>query len=659
MARRAHPFLHPLPLAFAALWATAAVAQEAPGDDTGELVLDTLDVSAARAGEGADARGVVGRDSLLGPYQGAGLETVLNGISGVTTATTTGDPALAVSVRGLSGQGRTVVTVDGARQNFARSDHGVSGTFYIDPEMLRSVEVVRGTAGADAAPGAIGGTVALRTIEAADLLAPGATGGGEARVRYGTLTEEPTLHAAYARALGPSATGLVAVTRSAASDYDAGDGERVRAADTLRSGLAKLAFVLDGGQSLTLGYSALGSDFRTGLDSGYPRRNEVDVSNATLDYEDGPAELTLYRTRTKLSQRRLDDDLAPTGPWRSYDTTTVGLRAGTSHDLSLGPTDHTLRFVAEAFRDTVATDDPEAALTGGSLTASGERRIASLLVEDTLQLGPDTRLALSLRYLDYRLESPDGQVSDASVSPSVTLERRILGGLAVYGTLARASRPPTLSETLVNGTHPPPATFDIRPNPALEPERALTAEVGATVTLGGLLIPGDTLDARVAAYRNDVDGFIGLVQKGTLFDAWFEYENIDDVRINGVELDLTYDAGRVFGSLSGQLMDGENRSTGEAVSGIPPSRLVLTGGVRDRDRALEAGARLSVVGSREDGTLSSRAWTTLDLFLTRDLGPHASLGLALNNVTDETYTPYLATEPSPGFNALASLSITF
>ena len=438
-----------------------------------------------------------------------------------------------------------------------------------------------------------------------------------------------------------------------------GDGATIQARESLRSGLAKLGFVLDGGQSLDIGYSALRSNFHTGLDTGFPRRDEVETSNATLAYAAGPGELTLYRTRTKLSQQSLDAARAPVGPWRSYDTTTTGLRSSTTLDFSLGPTDHALGIVAEAFRDDVVTDDPDAALTGGSLTPSGERQIASLLIEDSVWLGLDTRLALSLRYLDYRLESPDADVSDASLSPAVTLERHVLGGLTLYGTLASASRPPTLSETLVNGTHPPPASFDIRPNPGLKPERALTTEIGATFSFDGIVTPGDTLDARLAVYRNDVDDFIGLVQKGTLFNAWFQYENIDEVRIAGVELEIAYDAERVFGSLSGQIMEGTNRTTGEPVSGVPPNRVVLTGGLRSADRTLEAGARLSLVGSREDGTLSSQAWTTLDLFLTRDLGSRASFGLALNNVTDATYTPYLNTQPSPGFNALASLSVTF
>lgn len=617
----------------AATLVAAGAAAQTPGD--GSLLLDPLVVTAPAtpaAGEGAGWRTTVESGELLGAWQGAGIATVLNGIPGVTTETSAGDPAIAVNIRGLQGQGRVVVSIDGAPQNFARSDHGANGTFYADPEMLRSMEVVRGPASADAAPGAIGGTLALRTVEAADLIDPDAVQGGEARLRYGDLTADPTLHLAYVRRFGASASALLAFTRAEASDYEAPDGTRVDAAETTRSGLGKIAFSPALGQTVTLSYSA-------------------------LDYDFGSAGLTLFRTESHVAQQSLAEGLRPAGPWRSYDTATDGLRASATRDLALGPTAHAFTVVAEGFRDRVTTDDPNAA--GGSLTPSGERRIGSVLAEDEISLGARSQAILGLRYLGYRLESPDGGVSGSDLSPSLTLQRQVWGGASVYGTLAQAYRPPTLSESLVSGQHPKPADFYIRPNPDLKPERALTAEIGATLALADLVLAGDTLDARIAVYRNDVDDYIGLVQRGTFFDSYFQYDNIDAVRIEGAELEVGYDAQIAFASVSGQLMEGEDRETDEPVSGVPPNRLVLTAGLRNPSQTLEVGGRVNIVGSRADGALSSQAWTTVDLFLTRQIGARGSFGLALNNVTDETYTPYLNTQPSPGFNALASLSIAF
>jgi hemoglobin/transferrin/lactoferrin receptor protein len=229
------------------------------------LVLDQITVAATEGPvAGMAGETTLERDELLGEFQGASLPTILNTVPGVTTETTPGDPAIAVNIRGLQGKGRVVVTIDGARQNFAKSDHGPTGTFYADPEMLRSVEVIRGPAGAGAAAGAIGGTLALRTVEAADLIAPGAAGGGEFRLRYGTLTEAPTVHLAYARELWETSDVLLAFTREQASDYDAGDGTEVWARETGLSGLAKYSVRPTDSQEVTLSWSGIQSTFRTG-----------------------------------------------------------------------------------------------------------------------------------------------------------------------------------------------------------------------------------------------------------------------------------------------------------------------------------------------------------------------------------------------------------
>ena len=389
----------------------------------------------------------------------------------------------------------------------------------------------------------------------------------------------------------------------------------------------------------------------------------MDTTNAVLNWAVDAAgafavDATLYRTVTDVHQQLLDAiGLFPVGPERAYTTTTDGIRATADTGFALGWTDHAVTFVLDAFHDEVTTDDATA--VGGSLTPSGQRRIGSFLVQDAIALTPSTVAIAELRYDSYRLESDDGDVSGSELSPGLTLRQQVGGALTLHATVAQAYRPPTLSESLVNGMHPEPADFFVRPNPNLKPERSLTTEAGATLALADLIRPGDRLDAVLTAYRNDVEDFIGLVEQGTLFDRYLQYDNIDSVRIEGIELEIGYDAERLFGSLSGQIIDGVNRETDAPVSGIAPSRLVLTGGWRNRDLTLEAGARLTAAGSREDGVLSSEAWHTLDLFLTRSLGAHASFGLALNNVTDATYTQYLNTQPSPGFNALASLSITF
>ncbi|MET0743206.1 MAG: TonB-dependent receptor plug domain-containing protein, partial [Microvirga sp.] len=116
-----------------------------PGDaDT----LDTITVTSTKSGENVyeslSGSSVIGRDQIQTQVQPGTVSDVLRLIPGVTTQTDASDPGTGVNVRGLQDYGRVNVLVDGARQNFQREGHGANGTFYFDPEMMKSVDVTRG-----------------------------------------------------------------------------------------------------------------------------------------------------------------------------------------------------------------------------------------------------------------------------------------------------------------------------------------------------------------------------------------------------------------------------------------------------------------------------------------------------------------------------------
>ncbi|MFN7051712.1 MAG: TonB-dependent receptor, partial [Gemmobacter sp.] len=87
-------------------------------------------------------------------------------------------------------------------------------------------------------------------------------------------------------------------------------------------------------------------------------------------------------------------------------------------------------------------------------------------------------------------------------------------------------------------------------------------------------------------------------------------------------------------------------------------RLVMTAGLRSAQGA-EYGARLTAVGAKTSGDFQSGSWNTVDLFLTQPVGAHGSFGFAINNILDEVYTPHLETQPAPGINMQASLTLRF
>ena len=90
------------------------------------------------------------------------------------------------TIRGLSGQ-NVLILLDGARQSFP-SAH--DGRFFVDPELIGSAEVVRGPASALYGSGAVGGVLALESVDADDLLGEDEVWGGRARLGYQSVNEE-------------------------------------------------------------------------------------------------------------------------------------------------------------------------------------------------------------------------------------------------------------------------------------------------------------------------------------------------------------------------------------------------------------------------------------------------------------------------------------
>lgn len=610
-----------------------------------ETVVELDPVILTSAPPEAQGQSRITAEDLEVRHQGDGLPGLLRGLAGVTTQGGFGEDAeTAINIRGLQDFGRVAVTLDGMRQNFARSGHGANGSFALDPEMLREVTVTRGPG---AAAGAIAGAVAMRSVSVEDLLDEGEASGGEVRLRYGNLTATPTLHSALAFRFGERLDLTLAATRSEKSDYNAADGTKVRAHQSTQSHLATLGVNLDSSR-LTFSFGGQSRAYVTGRDSSTPRSNDLTTQNLALGWKSDDVagwsvDGKLYQTSMLLDQTALT-----TGRQRSYDTTTNGALLTANRQIG----DHDLSLRLEAFSDRVITTDP----TTDSLTPSGDRTIWSVSLEDRLDIGPG-QLTLGLSADHYRLSSTAGGTTGAALSPRITLQWPLSETLTLNGGAALAWRPPSLNETLVDGTHPEPADFPVRPNPDLEPERATNMELGLHYENQGIMRDDDNLSLKATLFRNHVSDYIGMVWQGGVFNGYYQYANIARVRIEGIELEADYETGPFFLTLAGQHMTGISLETGDELSRLMPDRLTMTAGHRGDGH--EVGLRFTHSAAKTTGDYATSSWKTLDLFLTKSLSDEASLGLTLNNILDEAYTPHLETRPAPGFNAQASLTLRF
>jgi hemoglobin/transferrin/lactoferrin receptor protein len=150
------------------------------------------------------------------------------------------------------------VTVDGGRQNNKVFHH--NATTLMDPSLLKVVRVDPGVAPADAGPGALAGSIAYETKDARDLLDPGESLGGLAKLSYDSNGDGVTATGT-AYAMGSGFEALAHVNRAVGSDYEAGDGSRMSGTGADLLGLlGKFAYQAPGGDRVELSYERIQDD---------------------------------------------------------------------------------------------------------------------------------------------------------------------------------------------------------------------------------------------------------------------------------------------------------------------------------------------------------------------------------------------------------------
>ncbi|WP_269077540.1 TonB-dependent receptor domain-containing protein [Providencia sneebia] len=112
-------------------------------------------------------------------FRGNSAADFLRGVSGVHLGDIRNGGALDVNIRGLQGQSRVPVIVDGTQQSIDtyRGYAGVQQRSYLDPDLISKVQIDKGPTLATDATGAIGGVVRVTTLQPADVIPKGETFG--------------------------------------------------------------------------------------------------------------------------------------------------------------------------------------------------------------------------------------------------------------------------------------------------------------------------------------------------------------------------------------------------------------------------------------------------------------------------------------------------
>lgn len=117
-------------------------------------------------------------------FKGSSPADMLSGMLNVYSSDARNSGGLDPNIRGIQGPGRVPVTIDGTEQAITiwRGYNGANNRSYIDPNLIGSVQVLKGPNLERNVHSGIGGAVVASTLTVDDVLKPGEEFGGELKV---------------------------------------------------------------------------------------------------------------------------------------------------------------------------------------------------------------------------------------------------------------------------------------------------------------------------------------------------------------------------------------------------------------------------------------------------------------------------------------------
>lgn len=155
--------------------------------DTITVVRETRDEAGKTDVFQKDVSNVYAGKEEIELYKGSSVGDLFKGLNGVYAGDSRNSGALDPNIRGIQGEGRIPLTIDGTEQATSvwLGPAGVANRNYVDPNMISSILVEKGVSATSGASG-IGGSVQIRTLQVEDIVKPGETFGIELKAETAT-----------------------------------------------------------------------------------------------------------------------------------------------------------------------------------------------------------------------------------------------------------------------------------------------------------------------------------------------------------------------------------------------------------------------------------------------------------------------------------------
>jgi hemoglobin/transferrin/lactoferrin receptor protein len=612
------------------------------------------------------------------------------------------DPSTSINIRGLQDFGRVAVIVDGARQNYQRTGHNANGSFFLDPELISSLDIARGPTANIYGSGAIGGVASFSTKDIGDVVRPGERWGADIGGMIGSNKLRGDASAFAGAHVNPNVDVFGGGVYRTQQNYKDGDGTEVgNTWNNISSGLFKLTLRPADGHEIKFGTVVqkdlynIGQNNRGETTTAAPAAAIAgtsvyasDVTNYTntLGWKYSRPDDNLFDWNAKVYFNRTENDqtkiynnrittgsgtctlAAPgnnvsgcVGDPRSYLIDTPGFDIHNTSRLNSGNWRHAFTYGIDGFQDTVSSVD----VRGNSnvTTPGGRRTVSGGFLQWKGNYSSWLEVIGAARYDNYRLNSGSTSSSGSRLSPKITVGVTPIAGVTPYVSYAEGYRAPSITETVISGAHAtgggpalfvcPDGTtgvFCFVPNPNLRPEVGKNKEAGLNLKFDNMFAKEDSFRAKINAFQNDITDYIDAVQYGPVtipgfgtFNQFYQYQNIPSARIHGFELESMYDAGGWFIGVNASLQKGTNSQTGIGLVSIQPRRVTTTAGMRFLDRKLTISGQWASIASNTDipaGYLPSTGYDLINLYASYQASKDVLINLSVDNILDKYYRPY-------------------
>ncbi|PZU07989.1 TonB-dependent hemoglobin/transferrin/lactoferrin family receptor [Sphingomonas sp.] len=512
------------------------------------------------------------------------------------------------NIRGIEGN-RVMITVDGVRvpDAFSFGAQSVGRGDYVDLDLVKSVEILRGPASALYGSDGVAGAVSFVTKDPGDFLKEGQALGGGMRVGY-DASDESWAESLVVAGKSGTVSAMLAYTRRDGHEIDnkgtndSANTDRTtpNPQDTFSNAvLARAVWSPSDAHRLRFTYEHFDSDVDTNVLSaiakptftstsviGLSATDETRRNRGTIDYRykgdgfvSGIRAAGYYQRSSNLQDAYEDRNTAADRTRiNRFRNEIYGGMLQLESRITTGAIEHLFVYGADyAHNRQTGVRDGTVAPVGETYPTRAfpttDNTLIGAFVQDEISIGGGLLTVFpSLRYDHYRLDPkndplfttfvPRGQ-SGSKVTPRIGAVVKATEMIRLFANYTRGFKSPEPNQ-INNGFANVVVNYQSIPNPDLQPETSESYE-------GGVRLNGDGWSVSTTAFNGRYRNFIDQIQIRGSFTAAdpavYQYVNLGRVKIHGLEAKGDYRHPSGFGAQAAfSYAKGSVRQTGVAGS---------------------------------------------------------------------------------------------